>query len=247
MLFARSQDDLCSAVRIADTVPLIENSRLSRGVKLSYAGLLADCGNTWANRTRFDRAVRAVHLSIRYYLEGDEPENMFSQVLCLSGILNMANLRRARHVFNYGSRTLFHMRCLPRLLAACHDNKASILMTAGNWRAAHVETERALRQSPDSPYALSKYAVSMAVSGGSAELSLASDILFDQTLSLARETDRDLAYTLKWAAILALRQNERTRARAFIDEGTKECIRIGNLHTLSDIRAAESYYQLTAN
>jgi hypothetical protein len=85
LLAARSRDDLCAAERIAATVPLIEESRLSKAVKLSYAALLADCGNVWANRTSFDRAIPAEQLSIRYYLEAGDWQSMFSQVLSLSG------------------------------------------------------------------------------------------------------------------------------------------------------------------
>jgi len=247
LVFARRQDDVCSAEQIACAVPLIEDSRFPRSVKLSYAALLADCGNTWANRTRYDRAIRAVQLSIRYYLEAGDQENFFSQASCLSGILNMANFRRARHVQRYASRTIFHMRSFQHLAVACHDAKASILMTAGDWKSAHIEATRALAQSPDvSPYSLSKFAISLAASPSLTKMDDGSKMLFEQALPLARQTGRDLGYTVKWAAILALSQNERERARAFIDEGTKECIRIGNLHTLSDIRAAEAKYQLTA-
>jgi hypothetical protein len=189
-----------------------------------------------------------VQLGIRYYLEAGDTENFFSQALCLSGILNMANLRRARNVHSYASRTIFHMQSFRHMRSPSHDTKASILMTSEDWNAAHIETERALARSPDvSPYLLSKYAVSMAVSRrGLTKLGDGNSILFEQALPLARRTGRDLGYTLKWAAILALSQNERARARTFIDEATKECIRIGNLHTLSDIRAAEAKYQLTA-
>lgn len=245
LLFVRSQDDLCAAEKIAAAVPLVEESRLSRPVKLSYAALLADCGNTWANRTQFDRAIRAVHLAIRYYMEAGDSQNMFSQVLCLSGILNMANLRRAQYVHRYGSESVFHTVSLQPLLASCHDNKASILMTAGDWSGAHAEMENVLRHLHDaSPYTLSKYAISMAISRAD-KLDEANDTLFEEALPLARQRNRDLGYTLKWAAILALRQDQRVRARALIDEGVAECMRIGNRHTLADIRAAESYYQLT--
>jgi Domain of unknown function (DUF4062) len=244
-LLAARQRDLYSAEQVAATVPLIEEPRLPRNVKLKYAALLADCGSVWANRACYDRAITAEHLSIRYYLEAGDWQSMFTQALSLSGILNMASQPRAQFVYRYSTRTIFHMPELHHLMAACHDNKASILMTSGHWVAAHAHMAQARKElDEESPYTLSKYAISMAAARPG-KLSEANTILFDEALSIARRKNRDLGYTLKWAAILALQQKERSKARAFIDEGVQECLRFGNRHTLADICAAESYYQLT--
>jgi len=244
LLTARSHN-LHSAERVAATVPLIEDSRLSPNVKNQYAALLADCGSVWANRACYDLAIAAENLSIRYYFEAGNWRSLFSQALSLSGILNMASQARAQFVYRYSTRTIFHMPEFRHLMPACHDNKASILMTSGQWTAAHAQMAQARRQlNEQSPYTLSKYAISMAAAKPD-KLNEANDILFEEALSIARTRNRDLGYTLKWAAILALQQNERSSARAFIDEGVKECLRLGNWHTLADIRAAESYYQMS--
>jgi len=236
--------NLWASEAIANEVALIEDSRLACPVKHDYAALLAHCGNVWANRVQFDRAIKAVHLSIRYYMELGDNYHMAEQIICLSGIFNMANVSRARYVNHYGQTIA--LRAFPDLLPGCRDSRASILMTRGRWKEAQQQLQSVLRSSNDpSPYELSKYPISIAA-GPEPNLELANELLFDRALSLARHQNRSLGYTLKWAAILSLRQQDFLQAHNFIMEGQSECLRIGNLHTLTDIRAAAAYYSLAS-
>jgi tetratricopeptide (TPR) repeat protein len=240
----RSALTFWDGINYAKRIPLISDLNLVPSkTKRLYAEALSSAAGVMANQAAYDRAIQAATLSVRSFLELGSWYEMYSEIQALSGILSMAGRSQAVRVNHFG--LIPAMRAYPDLQSSYLDSAGTILMRAGNWRAARKWLRRVSLQDP-SPYALSKYAATLVASGKVHDLDEAESTIHIHALPYAELTGASLGYTLRHAASLAVAQNEMGSAKSLLDRAEKECLRTGALHTLRGIRGLQSLTELVA-
>lgn len=234
--------NLWTAVKEANRIPIEPQSHIDPRLRRLYANVLDVCGGILGNQWQYDKAIRAKKLSIRYFNECGATKEMFGQIQALSGILNMARLPDAVRANEYGFSAA--LRSYPELVPAFHDSRASILARFRNPGAAREHIRQAIEMDGPNPYLLSKYARAIAASRKSADISLASRIIFEEAMPMARDQDRSLGYTLRDAAFIALINREFSLAASTIAEAEADCLKRGELHTLAGVKQVKAILNL---
>ena len=230
--------NLWAAVRQANRIPIEPQLEIAPYLRTLYAGVLDICGGILANQWRYDEAITAKKLSIRCFAESGATRETFGQIQALSGILNMARLPEAARANEYGFSVA--LRSYPELVPAFHDSRASILVRLKNPGAAREHIRKAIQMEGPKPYLLSKYARAIAASRKPGDIRLATTIIFDKALPMARAQDRSLGYTLRDAAFIAMLNQEFSLAASTIAEAEADCLKRGELHTLAGVKQVKA-------
>jgi hypothetical protein len=233
----RRRQDYWSAVELASQIPPLPVDHLPTREKSTYANIMSLCANAWSNQRNYDLAENYSRLAIRSYLELGLTFEMFAEVQCLSGILNMGDrVSQAYEVNTYGRLAASAARgeVFNSLSDTYYDSRASILRKMGHWSRAQFTLRKVFPPSGDaSPYTYSKYATMLNSAG---DRTLAERIVNDVALPLAKQSGESLGYVARDAAMIAITTGEFGRAVPLLLEAEEDCIKHGTLHTLAQVQ-----------
>src|SRR6185437_4034360 len=181
--------------------------------KVLMARYLGMCANIYSNQALYPKAIIAARKSIRLFMEAGEWVCLFSQIQALSGILNAAGIKSALNINSYGNMSI-RLSKYSHLEPMFLDSRASILRDAGQFKDA---LKLIKYDWEESPYTGAKYAHLLGFSSSS-KIDEARVIIEGNILKLARTQNKDVAYVLKEAAILAVRNKDNGSALKFIYE-----------------------------
>lgn len=237
-----STDQYGEAEAMVETIPILECPGLDRRSKVVYALLLGLCGNVYANRMRFDLAIKATACSIKLFMELGLRDLMFAHIQALSGIMNLANQSGAFAVNTYGLEVAAN-RLYPHQLPAYYDSSASMLLRSGDFKEAKRRLKFTALKSP-SPYAVAKYARSVAFQDGTSGVGQARRIVSEEALPESLRTGRSSGYVLMEDARLAVLDRDWWSVYRSIEMAERYCRDRGltlTLRQLAKVKAVADY------